>query len=58
MKSLSLEEFKERIAQLVHPGQSAWVAKKTNELLVRKPTDRGYNPPKGKTKKNHKNENW
>lgn len=56
MKSLSLEEFKERIAQLVHPGQSAWVAKKTNPLLVRKPTDRGYNPPRmqGKTKRNHK----
>jgi DNA-binding transcriptional regulator YiaG len=42
MKSLSLEEFKERIAQIVHAGQSAWVAKKTNPLLVRKLTDRGY----------------
>jgi hypothetical protein len=56
MRYLSLEEFKARIAQLVHPGQSACVAKKTNPLLVRKPTDRGYNPPRmrDKTKRNHK----
>jgi hypothetical protein len=53
-KSISLAEFKERIAQIVHPGQTAGVAvKETNQTVVRKPSDRGYYPKKT-NERNHR----
>lgn len=42
-KQESIADFKARIAMLM--GVTALEAKRSNPLLVRKPSDRGYYPP-------------
>lgn len=42
----SLRDFKNRIARML--GSTPEVKPRKNKLLVRKPTDRGYYPPKRK----------